>query len=259
MFITLTTDFGNRDGYAAIMKGVALSITPRLTCIDISHEIEPGDIRSAAWVIANAYKYFPDGTVHVIVVDPEVGTNRRAVVVATKRHTFVCPDNGVLTLVLKQLESYEAFSLTNKDLCLPAVSSTFHGRDIFAPAAAHIAGGRAAKVAGPPIDAASLVRFREAGVAVVGNQVEGSVVYIDHFGNLITNIPAEYAQSGCSALCAQQELPIGLTYGSVSLHQPLAYVGSHGYLEVGVNGGSAKTAFGARCGTEVTLRRGDWV
>src|SRR6185437_13123777 len=156
--ITITTDFGLQDGFVGIMKGVALGIQPRLHFVDLTHNIKPGDIRAGAWIMANSYGYFPDGTVHLAVVDPAVGSKRRGIVITNDHHLVVCPDNGLITHLLDGKDAqWHAFEITNRELMRPVVSKTFHGRDIFAPVAAHLASGVAADKVGPRVEIADLV------------------------------------------------------------------------------------------------------
>jgi S-adenosylmethionine hydrolase len=255
VLVTFTTDFGNRDGYAGIMKGVVLDIDPRISCVDISNEVEPGNIRAAAWVVRNAYRYFPSGSVHLVVVDPGVGSHRRGIVLSSRDHMFVAPDNGVLSLVLPDANDWAAFEISNRELWRPTVSNTFHGRDIFAPVAAHLASGRPVKSVGMPIDVDGLVTFRQPVPAVIGNELRGSVVYIDRFGNLITNIEAEHLASAVSVHCYDVEIPLGQTYASVEPNSLVAYAGSHGFVEIGLNMGRADKHIGVNEGAPIAVLR----
>src|SRR5438128_8304527 len=192
MIITLTTDFGLSDPFVGIMKGVILGIAPAAQLIDITHDIRSYDILEAALIIESTYRYFPEGTVHLVVVDPGVGSARRPMAVAAKSHSFVAPDNGVLSL----LPQPEAYRITNHSLFLNSVSQTFHGRDIFAPVAAHLARGTPLGAVGPRI--VDFMRKAPSKPNVLDGKLIGQVLRIDKFGNIITNLrrqdlPAEFS------------------------------------------------------------------
>ena len=202
--VTLTTDFGTADPYVGAMKGVILSINPHVSIVDISHEVRPQSILEGAFVIGNSHEFFPEGTIHVVVVDPGVGTPRIPLLLATPSATFVAPDNGVLTRVIKKgfrrppevagdcrvavPEGYAAYHLTSQQFWLHPVSSTFHGRDIFAPVAAHLSLGVSAHLLGEEVDHLAWLPQQEP--ISDGDRLTGQVVHVDRFGNLITNIPA---------------------------------------------------------------------
>jgi hypothetical protein len=191
--VTVTTDFGTRDGYVAAMKGVILSIAPDATIVDISHEIMPQGVAEGAFVLAQAAHWFPPGTVHLVVIDPGVGGPRRAVAVETGRHRFVAPDNGVLTQALHGEDVIAAVSLTRPRYWRAREpSATFHGRDIFAPVAAHLATGVALSAVGeamPVDDLETLAASRP--VEHPDGSIVGQIIHVDRFGNLISNIPAD--------------------------------------------------------------------
>ncbi len=246
--ITLTTDFGYSDWFVGAMKGAILSICPQATIIDISHGIPAGDIISGAFVIKEACSFYPPGTVHVGVVDPGVGGERAALAVRTRRHLFVGPDNGLMSLACNDDAIVEIVSIENSDFMLREVSTTFHGRDIFAPAAAHLANGVPVDALGRRVEA-----MRELDVGRVrceGRTTEGCVIYIDHFGNLITNIPKDAIGSGKTEVRVRDSVVPGLftSYSSVGEGEALALIGSSGYLEISVNRGSAKDCFGVEIG-----------
>ena len=184
--ITLTSDFGLKDPYVAEMKGVILTINPKATLIDITHEVEKFDVRMAAFILASAAPYFPQGTVHLAVVDPGVGTQRRAIIIQTKKSFFVGPDNGILILAAQNQGIEHVYQITNPTFMLPKISSTFHGRDIFAPAAAHLDKGVPPKEFGPEIK--DLTKPEFASVKQTNGSLIGEVIHIDGFGNIITNI-----------------------------------------------------------------------
>src|SRR5438105_1663399 len=182
--ITLTTDFGLGDPFVGIMKGVILSIAPDVQLVDVTHDIRSFDILEAAFIIDSTYRYFPDGTVHVIVVDPGVGSARRPIAAASKGHTFVAPDNGVLSFVLRtdsMALTPSAFWIKNQSLFLNVVSQTFHGRDIFAPVAAHLACGASIESVGPRI--VDFIKKSFPKPRPQGDKLVGTVLRIDKFGN----------------------------------------------------------------------------
>jgi len=189
MVITLLTDFGHLDEYAGVMKGVILSILPSVQIVDLSHEIEPQDITAAAYMINAAYPYFPKKSIHVVVVDPGVGSDRELVAVSSDGHFFIGPDNGVLTQIIKSRSFDRACQIKNSDYFLSPVSHTFHGRDILAPIAAHMASGVDINHLGPAIGPEDLVHIpiRDPGILNNGG-LKGYVITSDRFGNLITNI-----------------------------------------------------------------------
>lgn len=251
--ITLLTDFGHTDNYVGVMKGVIAGISPHSRVIDLTHGIRPQAILAARFNLLTSYQYFPAGTVHVVVVDPGVGTQRSAVAAQVSTvagvQTIVVPDNGILT----GFSIMAAVALTNADYWrTPDPSHTFHGRDIFAPAAAHLANGVPLEELG--IALSSLVRL-DIGDAVAKDQgYRGCIQYIDHFGNLVTTIPAERV-SGQSwqVKLRGHRVPYYTTYGLVESGTALALIGSHDYVEVAVNGGSAAARFGAQIGDQVEL------
>lgn len=254
--ITLTTDFGEADGYVGAMRGVILSICPEAFLVNLSHEVPPQDIRAGAFVLYNAVPYYPPETVHCVVVDPGVGSDRRAVAVRTPQGIFVAPDNGVLSLVLADQPVEEAVCLTNPDYQLPQVSSTFHGRDIFAPAAAHLAYGLSPGEFGPKI--ADLITFPVPRPQVRGDRIiEAHVMHIDHFGNLILDATAEDMPEPRSTFFRLKTTTIdrlSSTFADVADGQPLAYVGSsRDHLEIAVRNGHAAQQLKARVGDTVIL------
>ncbi len=257
--LTLLTDFGTRDHYVAAVKGVLLSINPDLTLVDISHEITPQNIQEGGFVLASAFRYFPDGTAHLAVVDPGVGGERRGLAAATERHFFVGPDNGLFDRVFALDPPRLVVSLENIDYQLPQPSVTFHGRDIFAPAAAHISLGLPLQKLGPPISYCPGLPDP----LVLGEQEElqGEIIHVDRFGNLVSNIEISSAQSGEELLdlevylASQQVLTGPKTFAEAPPSRPFALRGSSGYLEVAVRDGSALDATGCGVGTPVLIRR----
>lgn len=242
--LTLTTDFGLNDAYVAAMKGVALSINPDLRLVDVTHGVGAQDVMEAAFVLREAVPYFPPETVHLVVVDPGVGTERRALALRIGDQFFVGPDNGLFSLLPGGTEPDEAVVLDNPAAWRsPEPSATFHGRDIFAPAAAHLASGRALPNLGSPAGAIKRLHWVQPLADEQG--IRGWVVHIDRFGNAITNVPADLLdahRTGRSVKCYVGSTTLDAlhtTYGDVETGEPVALVGSSGMLEVGVNGGDA--------------------
>jgi S-adenosyl-L-methionine hydrolase (adenosine-forming) len=255
--ITLTTDFGNADGFVGVMKGVILSIAPETRLIDLSHDIAPQDVRQAAHVLARAVPYFPPGTVHLAVVDPGVGSERRGLVVASGPAFFVGPDNGLFTGPLARAGA-RAFDLDRPEYWLPQVSQTFHGRDVFAPVAAHLAQGSSPEKMGRPVTDA--VRLPDPSPARrPDGMLAGEVVYVDHFGNLITNIPGDWVAGSRDWQCSLGErstMTVGRlssAYADVPPGHLVALVSSGGTVEVAIRDGNAAEACGLGRGARVLL------
>jgi hypothetical protein len=230
--ITLTTDFGTADGYVGAMKGVIARIAgshPAPVVVDLAHDIPPGDIAHAAWVVATATTEFPHGSIHVVVVDPGVGGSRREVIIRSGGRWYVGPDNGVFAYIAER--SSEVYVIENERFRAEHVSRTFHGRDVFAPTAAAIASGEDPSTAGPAIQLTGRLPWgpRERGA--------GRIVHIDRFGNLISDLPE--AEAGVAIAAGGQVLPLVGTYEDVAPGQLLAYVGSAGTVEIAVRDGRA--------------------
>jgi len=271
--ITLTTDFGLSDAYVAAMKGVILGINPEATLVDICHTIKPQNTSQAAFVLSTAYQFFPQKTIHLVVIDPGVGTERRAIILRTPSADFVAPDNGVLSYVIQELSAepvadnnslqqvelertLEAVEITNSQFWRTPVSSTFHGRDIFAPVAALLSLGFPPINFGEAITSLVMLPLPQPHQRPDGSLV-GHVLHIDNFGNLITNIRS-------SDLPSTKE-PITIEIGDQIISELsrtyaegkglLALIGSSGYLEVSLKGGSASAFLDAEVGSEVKLKR----
>ena len=258
--IALTTDFGQQDGYVGAMKGVILRIAPSVTLVDVSHDIAPQNIAEAAFILYSSYHYFPTGTVHLTVVDPGVGTTRRPIAIRTTQGIFVAPDNGVLSYILAHEESWSAVHLTESRYWLPHVSHTFHGRDIFAPVAAHLAAGTAMDQLGPEIR--DLVQLPLYDVVETGSsRLSATVLYVDRFGNIVTNLAAGSSIAGepiaragntLRALIGGQTIQ-GLlsTYGNANAGDLLLLVGSSGFVEIACCGGNAAVELDIHVGDTV--------
>ena len=263
--ITLLTDFGAIDEYVGVMKGVILSINPDASVVDITHGIEPQDIQQAAYAIASAYRYFPAGSVHVVVVDPGVGSERAIIAFESNGHTFLAPDNGVLTLVADACCPDSVVRVMNERYFLDRVSRTFQGRDIFAPVGAHLSRGVPVQDLGTKIILNQMVRsdIRKPYLSKNG-ELTGWVVSIDRFGNLVTNIGCDCLGRFCPPEThGQLEFRIGNKrvsglsdcYTSVPGNAPLAVIGSRGVVELAVNRGCAKLYFMAEKGHPVKVSR----
>jgi S-adenosylmethionine hydrolase len=252
--VTFTTDYGRADGYAGAMKGVVLSLAPDAVLVDISHDIPARDVASGAFTLAQASRFFPPGTIHVAVVDPGVGGDRAAVVVASGGSYFVGPDNGLLDLAAPAPR--RAWRIENPQFRHEPVSATFHGRDLFAPAAGRLASGWAADRAGPPVP--ELVPAPFGPGAPLTEDAEGEVIHVDTFGNLLTSLSASDEVRGRWRLDiggGRFELPGARTFADVPEGSPLIYRGSAGQVEVAVRDGSAADLTGAARGSRLRLTR----
>ena len=287
--ITLLTDFGNQDAYVGVMKGVIAGINPFVNIVDICHSVPPQDIFSGAYLLYSSYKYFPRKTVHVAVVDPGVGSRRDIVCVETKDYFFLVPDNGLLSFIVQEEKPKSITCVTNSKYFLPSPSNTFHGRDVFAPVAAHLSLGAKPQQLGIKIDQLEQLNIPKP-VRKKTGQVEGQIIYIDRFGNLITNIAQEYLVKGVGgqksevrmqksedrinqrtttlkelfSLCNTIETVIGKkkimglskTYTDVKAGEPLVLIGSAGFLEVSINQGNAQKYFKADKGSKIIIEIG---
>ncbi|MCX5769775.1 MAG: SAM-dependent chlorinase/fluorinase [Candidatus Hydrogenedentes bacterium] len=252
--ITLTTDFGLRDPYVAAVKGVILTIAPQAQVIDLSHEIAPQSVVEGALFLAGALRYFPRGAVHMAVVDPGVGTNRNPIAVSAGGQTIVCPDNGLPTLFLREFPLQEARIISNPALIRQSLSATFHARDIFAPAAAHIAMGTPMAELGDEID--TIVALDIPKPQKSDKLVTGEILHEDRFGNLITNIHSSLLGRQTPSLIRVKNhrfTGVHRTYAEAPPCSPLVLFGSSGYLEIAVNGANASAALGLNKGDQVIV------
>jgi S-adenosylmethionine hydrolase len=269
--ITLTTDFGLADGYVGAMKGVILGIAPDVTIVDLSHEVRPQDVRHAAFLVKTVSRYFPEDAIHVVVVDPGVGTRRRVLVARTASSTFVGPDNGVLSWTLDEQGVERVISATESRYWRPEVSLTFHGRDIFAPLGAHLAKGVPIEALGLPVSDWRRIPFPTPRLNQDESQVDGEILYVDRFGNLVTNLEVK-TESGLVQNVIGPPIALGehviITVGSRHVSglrrsyaeaepgQLLAIIGSAGYLELAVREGNAAALLGVTVGDAVQIQ---WV
>ena len=271
--IVLTTDFGLADPYVGVMKGVILGINPHAAVVDLTHHIQPQNVRQAAFLLGTSHRFFPQGAIHAAVVDPGVGTDRRPVLLVTPAAKFIAPDNGLLSEVLTVFldeppsqpgrvfvpDGLEAYHLTNDEYWLYPLSNTFHGRDVFAPVAAHLSLGV------PPHDFGPRVHELEWSPiprpVTHANSVEGEVVYADRFGNLVTNIPVQNIAGWANVLTEINGVRINGLSRTFHLPEPAAgetarlIGGSLGYLEIAVPDGNAATALGINAGEPVRINR----
>ncbi len=256
--VSLITDFGEQAEYAGAMKGAILSANPRCQVVDVTHQIPARDIPRAAFVLKNSYPWFPEGTVHLVVVDPGVGMSRRALVLEKGRHFFVGPDNGVFTGIFSAPGEGAGYEITQEEFFRKPVSATFHGRDLFGPVAGHLSAGLPPQKLGPRVS--GFIRAEGPRPERQGNRLTGLILWADPFGNLITNIGREeYGQ-----LLAEREWRISgrgwrieklaKTYGEGRKGQPLALFGSSGNLEIAVNQGPAAERLGLKAGDPLVIR-----
>lgn len=256
--ITLTTDFGLSDAYVGVMKGVILGINPRVQVVDITHAIPPQDVHEAAFLIHSVHRYFPQDTIHIIVVDPGVGSSRNAIVCQTDNASFVCPDNGVLSYLLQGRPAFQATTIENAAYLLPQVSNTFHGRDIFAPVAAHLSLGVSLADIGTPVH--NLVQLPIPTMHIADDTLSGQIIKVDSFGNLITNISQSdlvaFTETASSYIIQAGDARItrlNRAYAESGIRESLAIIGSFGLLEIAVNHGSAAECLGLKRGDTVII------
>lgn len=251
--VTLLTDFGLQDHYVGVLKGVLLARAPHVQVVDLCHEVRPQDVHGAALLLAASYPYFPPSTVHVVIVDPGVGSERRALAIETPAGRFVGPDNGVFTYVLAEQTAARVVALRERRYWLPEVSQTFHGRDIFAPVAAALAVGVPLAALGPPVaDPVRLV------VPAVERQADGArrgaVVYVDRFGNLITNVRVADLPPGPVVVEIGGQVIHGLSQHYAVDAPLIALIDSLGRLEIAVPRGDAARTLGLAVGAPVVVR-----
>jgi S-adenosyl-L-methionine hydrolase (adenosine-forming) len=256
MIITLTTDFGTDRGYVGAMKGVIKSINPEVSIVDISHTITPHDILEGALTVAEAAPFFPRGTIHAVVVDPGVGSEREGIIVSTERQVYVGPNNGVFDLVLKHSVDCDAMRIIDSQYLLPRLSETFHGRDVFAPVAAFLSLGILPDELAEPISEITGLKLLQPIIAP--DIIEGVVIAIDRFGNLISNISVEDIDrlpDGPPIIRLGDNRIDGLvsTYSEVEPGEPAAMIGSGGMLEIAVNRGRATETLGIGRGSQIVI------
>ncbi len=259
--VTLTTDYGQNDHLVGSVKGVLLKINPEIRIVDICHSVMPFDLLDGALTIGQAYRWYPPRTVHLVVVDPGVGTQRRPLLVAADTHYFVAPDNGVLSMIYEREERLSVRHVTAEHYYLQPISNTFHGRDIFAPVAAWMTKSWQAPSFGEEIT--DFVRFSLPKSKKEGGTVKGVVLKVDHFGNLITNISADDApqlltgQAAFKVTAGGKEISkLAPSYSQGAQGEPVVVIGSSGNLEICINKGNAARTLSVQRGAEVTLHLG---
>jgi S-adenosylmethionine hydrolase len=255
--ITLLTDFGTKDHYVASMKGVILNINPRCLFIDITHQVSPHDIREGAFILANAYSHFPRGTIHLAVVDPGVGGARKPLLLVTQNYFFVGPDNGLFTMISRKESVNQTIALDKRKYHLSKINTTFHGRDIFAPVAAHLSMGVKPNALGHKID--SLLSLGFEGPFVKEGKLLGEILHVDAFGNLVSNIDEgrflQFTRGHPFVIRARGKIIRGLKkgYWEGKKDEVIALFGSNGFLEISVREGNAQKV--------LKIKRGDpiWI
>lgn len=272
--ITLTTDFGTGDAYVASMKGVILTINPKAVIIDICHSIEPQNVLQAAFILSTAYRYFPEGAIHLAIVDPGVGSQRKAIILKTPKAFFLAPDNGVLSYIIDELDTapakpahhfspgpeqrklgagFEAVAITNPDFWLTPASTTFHGRDIFAPAAAYLSLGTAIHKFGDSLNHVFAFHIPRPSRDNQGDLI-GCVIHIDNFGNLVTNIRSGDLPGERTTVTIGKQHIDGISQFYAEKEGLAAIIGSSGYLEISLNNGNAAASLDVRVGDEIKLK-----
>ncbi len=255
--ITLLSDFGDQDGYVGVLKGVILGLNPEAVLVDLSHQVPPRDILAGAFILQGAVPYFPPGTVHLAVVDPGVGTDRRPLALYSRGHFFVGPDNGLFHLALGGDRHFQAVRLDNPAYFLPQVSATFHGRDLFAPVAAHLSRGVPLADLGPPL--ADPLPLALPALQVATDVLTGQIIHLDRFGNLISNIPGDTLFSWAAGrplairVAGGHRVQLVRTYGDAASGELVALVGSHGYVEIACAQGSAADRLPGGLGLQVAV------
>lgn len=257
------TDFGLQDSYVGVMKGVIAGIAPFADIVDLTHGIQAQNILQGAFQLGLSAPFFPDGTIFVAVVDPGVGTQRNAVALVTGKQIFVAPDNGLLSLVMKTGNVKACFNITNQSFMLPVQSATFHGRDVFAPVAAHLANGIDPATLGEAVNPEQCIRLKlpENHTSDRGFSWKGEVLYADVYGNLVTSFTGDILRqkgekNAVIVTPKMLALPFHRTYGDVGEGEALVYKGSSGFLEIAIRNGNASEKLGLNPGDSLTFRNG---
>jgi len=253
--ITLLTDFGLKDNYVGVMKGVIKSINPEISLIDITHNIAPQNIIEGRFMLMNSIPYFPDQTIHLVVIDPGVGSQRRGLIIKFKKGYIIAPDNGLIRGIFEEDQLLEIIEIKNPKYWLTSSPSfTFHGRDIFAPVAAYLSKGIPLKNFGNPIDPASLINGNFPDYKVTNQGIIGYIQSIDHFGNLITNIPENLIKNKSWFLLIKNiKIPRKNTYNDGKIGEIISLIGSHNFLEIAVNQGNAQIRLNLKIGDQIEL------
>jgi len=257
--VSLITDFGLRDNFVGLIKAVILKINPKSQIVDICHDIKPQDISEAAFLLKNSFRYFPSGTVHLVVVDPGVGSKRKKILVKTKNYFFIAPDNGVLSLALRDERPLKIIEITNKKYFLKPTSDTFHGRDIFAPVAAYLSKGENIQKFGKP--AKSFKTLELPRIKVSNHELNGEIVYIDRFGNLVSNIDKyalrKFIKNKRFKISIKNKTidKLSSSYCAGTHFGPLALIDSFNLLEIAINCGSARDYLRVAKGEKIKVIR----
>ncbi len=257
--VTFTTDFGNRDPYAGIMKGIVLGANPHARIVDITHEIPAHNILNAAFSLVRTCRYFPEGTIHVAIVDPGVGGRRKNIAVRTDQYFFIGPDNGILSPMLSNVNSPEIRVIENPPFIKSIISDTFHGRDVFAPCAGHLSAGNSFAEVGPETERIKHLIYPKA--TCEANILKGEIVSIDYFGNMITNISKQNFREFVGKrkfeiyFGSERFTKILRHYNDIEQGSPLILFGSSCYMEISMNEGNAADYFMSSVGSPVTIRR----
>ncbi len=244
--IALLTDFGNQDHYVGVMKGVILSINPNVNIIDISHNVESYNLKQASFMLLNSYQFFPKKTIFISVVDPGVGSLRKPIAIMTNNYFFIAPDNGIISYILHKDKPIKIIELTNNEYHLPDSSNTFHGRDIFAPVGAHLSMDYNIDKLGKELRIQDLITLELPYLKILKNQIIGEIIYHDKFGNLITSIPESILNKYVIKNIQVGSIIIDKiykTFSDVKIGDILAYIGSSGYLEIGIRKANASKLF----------------
>lgn len=253
--ITLTTDFGSQDGYVGAVKGVILSINPKAEIIDISHQIPAHNVLAGAFCLFNSGSFFPEGTIHVAVVDPGVGGKRKAILIQTERYFLIGPDNGIFSLFLRTEKIKRMVSVTNPKYFLGKVSATFQGRDIFAPVAAYLSLGIEPKEFGLTLP--EIARLSLPGIEKRRGGIIGQIIHIDNFGNLVSNVKAQELNEFkiMKIKVRKRTIPqLSRTFSEVKKGELLAYIGSSGFFEIGIREGNARLELDAKMGDQIEIQ-----
>lgn len=253
--IGLITDFGLTDSFAGVIKAVISRIDPAINIIDVCHQVKPQDVFQAAFLLEGSYKYFPSGSIHLVVVDPGVGSKRKKILVVTRNYFFIAPDNGVLDLALKKEKLKKIINITNQKYFLRPTSDTFHARDIFAPVAAYLSKGVKPESFGRPLDSYKPLEMPKPKLKT--NNLLGEIIYIDRFGNLISNIDRDtlinFIKNRNFKICIKGKIIDKLSHSYSGGHKlkPLALIDSFNYLEIAINSGSACDSLAVTRGTKI--------
>lgn len=254
--ISLVTDFGYKDGFIGTIKGVILNINPQVSIVDLCHDIGAQDINAANWILGNSFRFFPEETIFVCVVDPGVGSDRGIILLKASGYYFIGPDNGVFTSIINEAAVETVIKIDNPEFWLPEISQTFQARDIFAPVAAHLAkADKPLESFGTIIDLSAVKKLDSFQPIKKGSVISGEISHIDHFGNLITNIPGGWltAKNVVVKLSILEIKGLKKSYSEAGVGEILAVIGSHGFLEISASCANAAELLGVQISDEVII------